>query len=148
MRLKRSVMLMMALATSVLLVGCGAGSEEGAADDAADQAVEAAAPAASEPGELNPELAAQGAELLRAKGCTACHSVGGGRLVGPDLAGLTERRTREFIVAMITNPDSMLANDADARQMLAEYYTPMTNQNVMRADAQALYEYFRSADGE
>ena len=148
MRLKKSVMLMMALATSVLLVGCAGGSEEGAADDAANQAVEAAAPAASEPGELNPELAAQGAELLRAKGCTACHSVGGGRLVGPDLAGLTERRTREFIVAMITNPDSMLANDADARQMLAEYYTPMTNQNVTRADALALYEYFRSADGE
>jgi mono/diheme cytochrome c family protein len=148
MRLKKSQKFMMALTAGALLVGCGGGGDGGAAGDAASQAAEAEMPAASEPGPLDPELAAQGAELMKAKGGSACHSVGGGRLVGPDLAGVTERRAREFVLAMITNPDSMLANDADARQMLAEYYTPMANQNVTRADALALYEYFRSVDVE
>ena len=85
---------------------------------------------------------------MQSKGCTACHRVGGGRLVGPDLLGVTQRRTPEFIIAMIVNPDSMLVNNEDARQMLAEYFTPMANQNVTREDALALFEYFRLKDSQ
>ncbi len=61
---------------------------------------------------------------------------------------MTERRSRAFIVGMIVNPDSMLANDDTAKQLLAEYYTPMTNQGVTRADALALFEYLRHEDAE
>jgi len=94
-------------------------------------------------GAIDQTLAAQGAEMFKSRGCVACHTFGGGRLVGPDLIGVTERRSFEWTYAMITNPDSMLANDKTARALLAEYYTPMTNQNVQRDEALALYEHIR-----
>ena len=144
----KSVGIAMMAITALVLLGCSGGGER-AAEGGASQAVETAAAAPeAELGEVNVELAAKGEELMKSRGCTACHRIGGGRLVGPDLASVTERRSRAFIVAMITNPDSMLANDADARQLLAEYYTPMANQNVTRDDALALFEYFRLKDSE
>lgn len=121
-----------ALAGAIWLAGCGAaGDESGAEVDAIDL-----------------DLATLGAELLKSKGCTACHTVGEGRLVGPDLGGVTERRSREFVVAMIVNPDSMLANDDDAKALLAEYFTPMPEQGVSNDEAVALFEYFRRHDAE
>jgi mono/diheme cytochrome c family protein len=97
-------------------------------------------------GDVDAALATQGEALMSARGCTACHTVGGGRLVGPDLAGVTERRSAEFIMAMIVNPDSMLANDATARELLGQYFTPMSNQGVTPEDSRALLEYFRLND--
>jgi mono/diheme cytochrome c family protein len=81
--------------------------------------------------------------VFKAKGCVACHTIGKGRLVGPDLKGLPQRREYGWYVAMVTNPDSMLRNDPIAKQLLAEHFTPMTNQNVTAEDARAIYEYLR-----
>lgn len=99
-------------------------------------------------GPIDPQLAARGEQLFRSKGCTACHTVGDGRLVGPDLAEVTTRRDYGFVVGMITNPDSMLANDPVAKSMLAEYLTPMADQGVTEAEARALFEYFRQSDAD
>lgn len=128
----------------------GEGSARGGEEAVSDRAAEAGGTEAGEMelGAIDPGLAARGEELFRVKGCAACHKVGGGRLVGPDLAGVTERRSPEFIIAMIVNPDSMLANDETARQLLAEYFTPMTNQGVDRQDARAMLEYLRRYDAE
>ena len=91
--------------------------------------------------------AARGAELYQAKGCPACHTVGGGRLVGPDLAGVTERRERDWIIGMIVRPDSMLREDETARALLAEYFTPMAPLGITDAEAVDLYAYLRAPDG-
>ena len=37
-----------------------------------------------------------GAAIFKAN-CTACHMIGGGRLVGPDLQGITEKRTKDWL---------------------------------------------------
>ncbi len=100
---------------------------------------------ASGSGGVNQELAAKGKELFGTKGCTACHTVGGGRLVGPDLKGVTERRDKEWIIHMILNPDSMINNDPVAKQLLQEYNVPMPNQGVTPEEAEAIYEYLKSA---
>jgi mono/diheme cytochrome c family protein len=41
--------------------------------------------------------------------CTACHSVGGGDRVGPDLAGVTQRREVAWLKRMIREPDALIA---------------------------------------
>jgi len=40
--------------------------------------------------------------------CTACHTIGGGKLVGPDLKNVTDRRDREWLVNFIMNPQAVI----------------------------------------
>ncbi len=91
------------------------------------------------------ELVKRGEELFKSKGCTACHTVGGGKLVGPDLKGVADRRSPEWIVAMIVNPDSMLKHDPTAQDLLKEYGVPMPSQNVSEEEAKAILEYLKSS---
>lgn len=128
MREARGFVFVLAVAASML--GCGGGEERG------------------EPAQVrvDPALAERGESLMQSKGCIACHTIGGGRLVGPDLAGVTERRDDAFIIGMITNPDSMLVNNETAKKLLAEYFTPMANQGIGREDARALLAYFKRKD--
>ncbi len=51
--------------------------------------------------------------------CAACHTIGGGPLVGPDLAGVTELRDAEWLHAWIIDPKAFSEVDAEA----AEIYT-------------------------
>jgi mono/diheme cytochrome c family protein len=85
--------------------------------------------------------AERGEDLFRARGCAGCHSIGDGPRVGPDLAGLLERREPEWIVAMITRPDSMLRHDAIARDLGAEYGASMPRLGIVPDEASALLAY-------
>lgn len=137
------------ISLSVLLVGVVAsgcsGVERGDSPGGAESQPAAGTQSVvtSLPGAVDEALAAEGEGLFQAKGCIGCHRVGGGRLVGPDLAGLAQRRTESWILAMIMNPDSMIRDDDTARDMLAEYFTPMPNQHLTEDDARALFEYMR-----
>jgi mono/diheme cytochrome c family protein len=54
--------------------------------------------------------------------CAACHSIGGGRLVGPDLAGVYDKRSEEWLVSFVKSPMSMKnSGDADAVALFAEF---------------------------
>jgi mono/diheme cytochrome c family protein len=92
---------------------------------------------------LDLELMRRGDQLFQTKGCVGCHTIGNGRLTGPDLAGITQRREFEWIVAMVTTPDSMLREDPVARQLFAEYMTPMVTVGANREGATAIYEFLR-----
>lgn len=51
--------------------------------------------------------------------CTSCHTIGGGRLVGPDLHNVTERQDRAWLARFIVDPASMIeSGDAYALKML------------------------------
>ncbi len=53
--------------------------------------------------------------------CTACHTIGKGKLVGPDLAGVTSRRDPDWLIRQIKEPDKLIEeNDPIALKLLAE----------------------------
>lgn len=95
-------------------------------------------------GSIEEAMAARGAEVFTTK-CSACHKIDS-RHVGPPMKGVTERREPEWIMNMILNPEQMLKEDEVAKQMLREYLTQMTYQNVSQEDARAILEYLRQVD--
>ena len=90
----------------------------------------------------------EGEKLFTEKGCSACHTVGGGDLVGPDLAGVTTRRDKEWLARWIEEPDEVLAEGDPIATELFEKYNkiPMPNLALTDADAAALVAYFESVD--
>lgn len=85
---------------------------------------------------------AAGAALFQEK-CTACHTIGGGKRVGPDLAGVAQRRSNDWLVRWIMHPDQMLAKkDQIAIGLLGESaQIPMPNLGVKESEARALIAY-------
>ena len=94
------------------------------------------------PETIDETMAKTGEELFTLK-CTACHKIDA-RYVGPALQGVTQRRTPEWIMNMIMNPEKMVAEDPDAKALIAEYIAPMANQSVTEEEARALLEYLRT----
>ncbi|MDP6481010.1 MAG: cytochrome c [Acidimicrobiales bacterium] len=94
------------------------------------------------------QSADRGADVYEAK-CAACHTIGGGPLVGPDLEGVSERRDPEWLARWIAEPDAMLAEgDPIAVEMLAEFNdVPMPNLDLADAEVQALVAYLESLSG-
>ncbi len=93
--------------------------------------------------EQTKDLAELGRKLFHSKGCNACHTIGGGKLVGPDLKGITEKRDEDWLIGMIVNPDSMFQHDSLAKELLKEFGTRMPNQGVSVEEAKAILEYIR-----
>jgi len=62
------------------------------------------------------------AEYLFGTRCSACHTIGQGDGIGPDLAGVTARRDRAWVARYIAEPDQMLADrDPIATELFAKY---------------------------
>lgn len=89
-------------------------------------------------------MAGEGKKLFEDK-CSACHKIGE-RYVGPDLAHVTHRRQPEWIMNMILNPGEMTQKDPQAQELLAQFATQMTFQNVSQDEARKILEFFRKND--
>lgn len=61
-------------------------------------------------------------EQLFNKTCAACHTIGKGRLVGPDLLNITEKRSQEWLISFIKSSTSMIkSGDPEAVAIFKEY---------------------------
>jgi nitrite reductase (NO-forming) len=79
--------------------------------------------------------------------CLACHSVGEGRKLGPDVAGVTKRRSAAWLARWLKEPEKMLQSDPDAIKMLKEYNNlPMPNQSLSDAEIRQYLKYFEWID--
>lgn len=134
-----------------LTLGCGGSggaTDEPVAGEPASQLETVTLPVSEPIGEIDEALVEKGEELFQTKGCVACHTIGKGRLTGPDLAGVTERRDFAWMYHQIMIPDSMTTHDPTARQLMAEYMTQMPNLALQPEEAKALYEYLREQGEE
>ncbi len=53
--------------------------------------------------------------------CTSCHTIGGGRLTGPDLKDVTKRQERPWLVDFLMNPGVVInSGDSYAKEILEE----------------------------
>lgn len=65
--------------------------------------------------------AQQTGEKLFNSFCNACHTIGKGKLIGPDLARVGERRSEEWLMKFITSSQTVIkAGDADAVALFRE----------------------------
>jgi mono/diheme cytochrome c family protein len=93
--------------------------------------------------EIDPKMAEAGAALFKSN-CTACHKVEK-RFIGPSPKGIMSRRSPEWIMNMILDPQLMVAQDRCAKDLLVEFNgAAMANQNITVEEARAILEYFRT----
>jgi protein SCO1 len=93
-----------------------------------------------------PKLSISPGQYLFATHCTACHTIGGGDLVGPDLLGVTEVRERAWLMRLIKTPDRMLAEkDPIATALFAKYQqVRMPNLRLGDGDTAVLIDYLQA----
>ncbi|MFL5369553.1 MAG: SCO family protein [Myxococcales bacterium] len=80
--------------------------------------------------------------------CAACHTVGKGDSVGPDLAGLTSRRDKAWVTRYLHEPDAMLAQKDPIAVSLFEKFKAvrMPNLALSKYEITTLVEYLEKAD--
>jgi mono/diheme cytochrome c family protein len=93
--------------------------------------------------EIDQAMAAEG-KTVYDQMCMACHRVGK-KFIGPAPNGILERRSAEWVMNMILNPDVMVKEDPLAKELMQEFNgSPMANQGLTEAQARAVLEYFRT----
>jgi nitrite reductase (NO-forming) len=78
--------------------------------------------------------------------CLACHSIGGGDKLGPDLLGITGQRSDEWLARWLKEPEAMLQTDPIAKELLQRYRVPMPNQHLSDEEIADYLRYFHWAD--
>jgi len=94
---------------------------------------------------IDSDMANSGADVFK-KLCSACHKMDK-KFVGPSLAGVTERRSPEWIMNMILNPTEMIKKDPIAKRLMIESnMAVMANQGLSEEETRSILEYFRQYD--
>ena len=91
--------------------------------------------------DIDGELVTKGRNIYEMK-CEMCHNMEG-RMVGPELGDVMERRSPEFVMNFILNPSGMVREHPEGQRLLQEYMTAMPYQNVKEDEARAIVEFLR-----
>ena len=78
--------------------------------------------------------------------CKACHTIGGGKLVGPDLKGITERRDEAWLIKFIQNSQELInSGDATAVKVFEENNKiPMPSHNLTDKQVKGILLYIKN----
>ena len=94
-------------------------------------------------GAIDQTMADNGKKLFKTK-CSSCHRTNR-KFIGPNPTGILERRSPEWVMNMIMNPEEMVQKDPIAKQLLIKFNgSPMANQNLTKDETRAVLEYFRT----
>lgn len=93
--------------------------------------------------QLDAEMAKSGQELYNQM-CSACHKPTV-KFIGPAPKDILKRRSPEWVMNLILNPQEMLEQNATAKALLEEYNNvPMTDLGLTEEQAREILEYFRT----
>jgi len=85
-----------------------------------------------------------GEKVFLGAGCLACHTVGKGKLVGPDLVDVRERRDRAWLRRWLADPPDMLSRDPAVRKEFQDYKVQMPKLDLNAPEIEALIGYLES----
>lgn len=115
---------LLAVLVGVVLAGCGSEAMDGREGDLAEQ-----------------DIASPGQEIFE-RGCFACHSIGEGDRIGPDLKDVHLRREREWLVRWLQDPMEMAKSDSIGRQLFAQFANvPMPPTELSDQEIEQVLDY-------
>lgn len=90
-------------------------------------------------------LHAQDGESIFKSICAACHRTTGQKLIGPGLANIHEKRSKEWFKKFVTSSQTFIkSGDPEAKKIFDEYNIIMPDQTLSDAELDAVYEYIKS----
>ena len=94
-------------------------------------------------GEIDAARVVKGKTIFEEK-CSSCHKLNE-KYIGPALGDIIQRRSPEWIMNMILNPEQMVLEDPDAQELYNTYLTPMVSQGLTEEDARDVLEFLRDS---
>jgi len=80
--------------------------------------------------------------------CAACHTIGGGRLVGPDLKDAIQHQDLSWMKRFVLAPDQVIASgDPTATKLVQQYSVQMPNLGLSPQDVDNVLAYVSSQAG-
>jgi nitrite reductase (NO-forming) / hydroxylamine reductase len=81
--------------------------------------------------------------------CLSCHTIGEGDRVGPDLAGVTERREHDWLIRWMKDPIGMGKTDPIGQELMAKYNNvPMPPQGLSVDEIEQVLAYVAHESGQ
>ena len=79
--------------------------------------------------------------------CAPCHTLGGGRLIGPDLLGVGERRDEAWIIEFVQRSQAMIQSGDSVAVALFDEFGPlmMPDQPLSDDEVRAIIAYTNEA---
>lgn len=93
---------------------------------------------------------AQDGKAIFNQNCAACHTVGGGRLVGPDLQSINYVRDHNWILKFVQSSQSLIkSGDATAIEVYEKYNKMiMPDQSLSDSEVKSIIKYIESISPE
>jgi mono/diheme cytochrome c family protein len=80
--------------------------------------------------------------------CAACHTIGGGRLVGPDLKDAVQNQDTTWLKKFVLAPDQVIASgDPIAVKLVEQYSVQMPNLGLSSQDVENVLAYISAQAG-
>ncbi len=88
-----------------------------------------------------------GATIFSSK-CSACHTIGKGKTVGPDLKGITSSEDPSWLARWIASPSALIkAGDPKATRLVKQYPLQMPDLGLSSTDITAVLAYISAQSG-
>ena len=88
--------------------------------------------------------AEDGRKIFQTRGCNQCHTIGAGKLIGPDLKGVVSRRSADWLRSWLADPAAMIRANPDLAKWPDDFGgIVMPNQNLSPDEISAVITYLQ-----